>query len=161
MAVMGYLMWTKSAEVFSHGCQIFKRSEVFRNHFCDRKWIFPRLSWWCFPTLVKFLKTPKSPGSTFVIKIENSHTCHKYFMVPENQKNSKQILKIIQNFPRLLERAGNAKKCGKFQKIVGKKLWNKFPEIPKYSKNIWNFSTAVKRAENAIKSSKKSEKSKV
>jgi hypothetical protein len=43
------------------------------------------------------------------------------------------------------------------------KFWNKFPEIPKYSKkilkNIRKIPTAVKRAENAINPAKKSEKS--
>ena len=31
------------------------------------------------------------------------------------------------------------KMCGKFRKIVGK-FWNKFPEIPKYSKKILKIS---------------------
>jgi len=76
--------------------------------------------------------------------MEFSHACQKYFMVPENQKNSKKI-------PTLAIKGRKCKKC------VGK-LWNKFPEIPKNSekilKNIRKFPTAVKRAENAINPAK-------
>jgi len=50
-------------------------------------------------------------------------------MVPENQKNSKKILKIIQKFPRLLERAENAKNGWKIPENRGK--IQKFQNIPK------------------------------
>jgi len=179
-----YIM-TKRSEI-SHACQNFKNSEIFRNHFCDWKWKFPRLSWWNFPTLVKFLKGPKFPGTTFVaqngifprllmdwwgvknvknseflrnhfwkfptvVKMEFSHTCQKYFMVPENQKNSKKILKIIQKFPHLPEMDRKCEKCvgnsgklcensginsQKYQKMLKKlqKISEKFPWLSKGQK---------------------------
>jgi hypothetical protein len=43
-------------------------------------------------------------------------------MVPENQKNSEKILKIIQKFPHLLERAENAENAWEIPENRGKNL---------------------------------------
>jgi hypothetical protein len=43
-------------------------------------------------------------------------------MVPENQKNSEKILKIIQKFPHLLERAENAENAWEIPENCGKNL---------------------------------------
>jgi len=65
-------------------------------------------------------------------KIIFSHGCRwidgifprlsQIFMVPENQKNSEKILKIIQKFPHLLERAENAENAWEIPENRGKNL---------------------------------------
>lgn len=54
--------------------------------------------------------------------MEISHSCQKKIMAPENQKNSKKILKIIQKFPRFLESAENAKYAQEILENRGKIL---------------------------------------
>jgi len=76
-----------------------------------------------------------------VTKNENSHGCQIFPTLVTNilwSQKIRKIPKIIQKFPRLLERAENAKKAWEIPENRGKIL-----------KNIRNFPTAVKRAENA------------
>jgi len=76
-------------------------------------------------------------------------------MVPENQKNSEKILKIIQKFPHLLERVENAKNVWKIPENRGKNL----EQIPRNSKKFQKNSHSCQKGRKCNKSSKKSEKS--
>jgi hypothetical protein len=92
-----------------HGKMLEKYPKILENcrqYFPKRKFPF-----WDFPTVVKFLSTPIFSGNKFskFPFLEISHGCRKLKSIPENQKNSKIIFKIIKKFPRLLERAENAK----------------------------------------------------
>jgi hypothetical protein len=92
-----------------HGKMLEKYPKILENcrqYFPKRKFPF-----WDFLTVVKFLSTPIFSGNKFsnFPFLEISHGCRKLKSIPENQKNSKIIFKIIKKFPCLLERAENAK----------------------------------------------------
>jgi hypothetical protein len=84
-------------------------------------WNFPKKE---IPTIVKMTKNSDFSGSNFskFPFLENSHGCQKLKRVPENQKNSKKILKIIKKFPHLLERAENAENVWEILENRGKIL---------------------------------------
>jgi len=84
---------------FSHACQIFKRSEIIRKHFCAPKLFFP--------TVVDGL-------------MGFSHACHKFLWSQKIRKIPKKIAKIIQKFPHLLERAENAENAWEIPENRGK-----------------------------------------
>jgi len=128
---------TKRSEI-SHGCQIFKRSEIIRKHFCAPKLFFPTV----VDGLMGFSHTCQIVKNS---EITRKHFCDQKYKFPQLsqifygprksekfQKNSKNYLKI----PTLTTKGRKREKC------VGKsgKSWEnsginsqKFQKIPKNS----------------------------